>query len=503
MPQLRNFSASQINAFVNCARVWYLGWVLKIRGPKTIAQQRGTDIHGIVEYFIRTGEILANWPGCDPAAAERNERYGYVRYVEWMVKHLPPRDEEDLYVEQEIFLDTPSGEPIWGYDEATGVPLVGYIDLGLFGRVIPEVWDLKTTSNMRYAKTPAELNQDIQLNTYARWVFQRQASFTEVKAKHIYCKVESGAKPAPKRIRSEKILPVHTMITREGNNEVWGRMQGLMSQMNDLAAQDITLEDINEIKPNLNFCPAYGGCEHKEHCGVSEKEIILTIGKGANNNMSFMDKIKKQAAAQGKVADTAAKAPEPKVKAQEPEPEAKTEVEAPKTKAGAFSFADRMKNKPIDIIEEPKVLPPDAPARTTTEERGAELRGEAQTKVEKAATSKAATPKKKRTTKKHKRELTLYFGCTPQKGEHQTYMLADDWTSSLMKEIDAQIREQTNQGYWALSYADQKSVLTEAVQGKVDEGAVPSVLVCNTGGLCREITNILIPVATDVVAASK
>lgn len=502
-------------------RVWFLGWVLGMRPPTTPAQQRGKDIHEIVEHYYKTGKIEASWPGRDPGAVERSIRLGYVRYVEWMMKAdcLPDPKEEHLYIEQQIFLDTPSGLPIGGYDEAQGIPLVGYIDMGRFGLEIPEVRDLKSTTNLRYAKTPAELNQDIQLNTYGRWVFERQSSLHTVRGSHVYCKVEGGDKPAPKTARSTKAFLVSTDITREGNAEVWGRMQGTMAEMVDLASSCSSLDDLGDIEPNVNFCSAYGGCAHKETCGISPKETLYTPNKGTTG-MSFLDKVKKaKAEAATQLVEQLATHHE------EPQPPARRANGG----ASGMSFRDRLKNEPIrvaggppkaqeaDAAEVPseaagaavaagnKILPPDGARRTTTPERGAELRGEAQEKADKKEKKKAATKRPRKG--KHKRELTLYFNCTPQKGEHQgTFVLIEDVMQDILEVVNAEVAEKSDgkvTDYRELSYADEKMALANVVQQYIEEGELPPAIAVLGSGQGLEIANLLVPKATDIVRASK
>jgi hypothetical protein len=526
MVALRNFSASQVNAFNNCQRVWFIQWVLGIKGPQTPAQLRGVEIHTILEHYLRHGEILPAWK-IDPSKWEKHE-LGYERYIEWAKPFLPDPNEPHLAVEQQVFLDTPSGERIDGYHEAAGIPLVGYIDMGRWSLEIPEVWDLKTTSNMRYVKTPAELHKDVQLNTYARWVFQVEPSLNEVKCGHIYVKVEAAGKKAPKTVRSQKVIPVSTTITRESNNEYWARDAATMDEMVTLAGMFDKEGDsdafLQTIQPNVNFCSSYGGCPHRERCGISVKEEILEPSKG-KLSMSFMDKVKARRAAEAKEKSGEAPAPDASeaaaAEAPKPKPKPKAKPAAPaKEKGAALSFKERMAAKkagesvtPVEVVaegtsDEPldsteaaadAVLPPDAPSRETSEERGEEIRAKAQEKADK----KAATKKKKTTTRKtkHKRTLTLYFGCRPAKGEHQAYTLAEDWCHELFQALDEEIREKQSKGYWDLSFAGQKSSLAEAVQARIEAEDVPEVIVCNSGGMVKEITSLLIPFASDTVEA--
>ena len=153
------------------------------------------------------------------------------------------------------------------------------------------------------------------------------------------------------------------------------------------------------------------------------------------------------------------------------------------------------------------VRPPDAASPTPSEEESAELRAEAQEKLDKkeakkaaAAAKKAAKPRKG----KHKREMTLYIGCFPSKGEDQSFTLIEDWIAPVLKELNATVLESTKkQDYRLLGYAEEKVALTEAVSSKVRDGDLPHALVAMNSGIGREIATILMPLATDIVSAVK
>jgi hypothetical protein len=573
MAALRNFSASQINAFNNCQRVWFIQWILGVKGAQTAAQARGVEIHTILEHYLRHGEVLPAieidpvrfpaeiaCPECaDAAQADCKEcsgsgritrpghGLGYERYIEWCVPHLPSPEEPHLAVEQQVFLDTPSGKRIDGYHDAEGIPLTGYIDMGRWSLEVPEIWDLKTTSNTRYVKTPAELHKDVQLNTYARWVFEVEPKLQEVKVGLIFVKVEAAGKNAPKTVRSAKVFPVSTTITRESNAEYWARDVLVMAEMKELAAPFNKKEDdwdtfLQSVPPTVNFCSAYGGCPHRERCGVSVQETLYKPVKG-KIDMSFMDKVKKKRLADAAAAE-GGEAPAPDASeaaaAAEPKPKPAAAAAKPKpapAKSAARSFKDRLKNKPVtvktkteteppaektaeaDAAEVPAeaaetaaatdVLSPDAPSRTTGDERGEEIRAKAQEKADKKAAAAAKKATKKPRKGKHKREFTLYMGCTPTKGEHQgCFVLIDDWAQDILADLNEQVAESTKHAdYRLLGYAEEKVALGGAVQAaveaKVEAGDMPAALVCLAGGQPREIANLLLPVASDVVMAAK
>ena len=119
---IRNFSASQIQAFNNCQRFWALKWIFGVKEEESPAQKRGKEVHTILEAYLKTGKIPQDHP------------LGYYRYIEWLQHLLPDPNEERVASEHALFLDCPSGKPIGGYGEAEGIPLVGYVDVGMYDR---------------------------------------------------------------------------------------------------------------------------------------------------------------------------------------------------------------------------------------------------------------------------------------------------------------------------------------------------------------------------------
>jgi hypothetical protein len=421
----------------------------------------------------------------------------YWRYLEWLIPHIPDPAEEHLAVEQEIWLDTPSGLPLLSeLDTPEGIPLKGFIDLGQWGLEIPRIGDLKTTTNIRYAKTPAELNQDTQLNTYARWVFGVQKELDVIEVGHWYLKVEGPGKKPPKRIKSEKVLPVFTEITREGNDAVWKRDCATMEQMKIVSLT----EKWKDTEPNINHCSAYGGCKFKEKCGISARDTMFQKpNKG--RDMSFLDKIKSAEIKNAEKSNAKAEKEAPKEVKAAPE-----EKKEPKKS----SFLSNLGKKPVEVktVSEPKdsaIRPPDAAPPTPSTEESEAIRNEAKEKLEAKEGKKAATkkaPAKKATRKhKHKRELTLYIGCAVMKGEDQAFTLVDDWIAPAIEELNAALKETGQSDYRLLEYSEEKTALEEAVMSKVREGDMPRALVCTDNDIGRAVAAILHPVATDIVRA--
>jgi hypothetical protein len=480
----------------------------------TQAQQRGKDIHTILEHYLEHGTIQEDHP------------LGYFRYIQWLQDLLPDPTSERLAVEQKIILCSSTGQPYAEMYETPGVPFIGFIDIGMFDRDPLTLGDLKTLTNFRYAKTPAELAEDIQMNAYAKWCFEVDSDLDTVRVGHYYVKVEAGQKPAPKRIRSTKIMERFVDISRSANEDRWGQMQETMREMTEIA---MSVDDFNDLTPNVNACDQYGGCAFKEKCGINAKDKLFQITRTktndeSENTMGFLDKLKKTAEEQSKEAEPEkieAKAEETEAEEEAPKPVKKTPAFLKKKKAAPKEETEeetvsasteeeepeKKVNKKAAAKEPEGILPPDGAERTTSDERGAEIRKDAEDKKqakEKKASAKKA-PAKKRTSKK--RGLTLYIGCVPVKGEHLPYTLLDDWLREDLEELNAHVA-QTSEGkkldYRQLGFGDSKVALAQTVQGKINNEGLPSVLVClSSSGAnpMKEAADLLIPHATDVISA--
>ena len=181
-----------------------------------------------------------------------------------------------------------------------------------------------------------------------------------------------------------------------------------------------------------------------------------------------------------------------------------------KAAAQAQSKADHEKHVAAEAAEVPAeaaVRPPDAAPPTPSAEEAEGIRAEAQAKLDAKEAKKAAAAEKKAAKPrkgKHKRDLTLYIGCFPSKGEDHGFTLIEDWVAPVLAELNATVLESTKkQDYRLLGYAEEKVALTEAVSSKVREGDLPRALVCMNSGIGREIATILMPLATDIVSAVK
>jgi hypothetical protein len=425
--KLSNTSASQVTAWDSCQRFWHYNWVKGLKAPPTIAMQRGTHIHSAAEHALKNqGELLDN---------------DWKPYGQAMLPHLPI-GQEKILVEKKIELVTRPELPPW----------IGFIDLLDDSRTVSQflrVTDHKTTSDFRYAKTPAELMLNSQLNSYARWVFETGHDEDEIEVGHLYIKT---AKKTPK---SPKVKPVYVRVTRKHVNTVWERDLVKVEAMTQAAV----IDDTNELPPSPNFCSAYGGCPHRARCGLIN-ETLYSSGKGNSAVMSdFLKNLQ---------AKKAAKA-------------------APTVPTG--------------------VLSEDSTERTTPAETQAEAPVETEGEAPKKKRGRPAGSKNKKTTTtavpQKERGFTLYINCMPAKdvGNPVEPTLFEDWYGTLTMSMNETVAEKQNlPHYMLLPFAENKAMIALAVSESVEK-LPPAMVVDSASPGAKDALAVLIPHATTVVRA--
>jgi hypothetical protein len=278
VPGLGRVSASAVEAYRRCPRVWYYDYVLRQRGPSSPSQLKGTGIHFAIEHYLKTAEVLpfvdvdgdgkvCSLPFPDePANDNGRVRVQTTDIMQAAVDYLPPpltnkehwaQPGAGLMIEQPIELPTYEGGPTW----------IGYIDRVEAYESAGKVSDNKTTSDLRYAKTPEELSKNTQLACYAKWVFIN-SDYAQLDLEHLYLTTRGKA----------KAKLVGTTVTREQVDEVWTRDLALVREMDSWAA--LGPPNADPLPPNTEACGDFGGCFHRSKCGLEPKPLIQIRSRG-------------------------------------------------------------------------------------------------------------------------------------------------------------------------------------------------------------------------------
>jgi hypothetical protein len=202
--------------------------------------QRGTNIHGEIEHYLRSGKIrMTEWS----------------LYVEAAKEHLPKPKDPDVIIEQRIDLDCGAAVP--------GVAWLGFIDAGDSGRDPLRLLDYKTTSDFRYAKTPHELSQNTQLCSYAKWAYG-MGHTGNIELAHLYLKTQ---KTVPKKLPKTKLVTIK--VNKDMIEDIWQRDLGTVAQMAD-AHKASSAQD---LPPTTSACMMYGGCTYRSQCGLTASDF--------------------------------------------------------------------------------------------------------------------------------------------------------------------------------------------------------------------------------------
>jgi RecB family exonuclease len=489
--KLPHVSASQVTLFERCPRKWFWRYVEGIKFPPSAAMLRGTDIHtGIERWLVHMlgPEKALAWTAMYIDAIKQAKHKGEL------VLPDPADENESFLVEEPITIETP------------GLPkFIGFIDLlWLSKKPLPRVLDTKTTSDLRYAKTPAELEKNIQLNAYAKWCHVEDLR-GPLEIGHAYIEVRKN--PPKKALPRVRYVPV--IRTEDQVEEVW---QGILETVNDMQQLAYKLDSALDCEPNTAACDDYGGCEYRGHCGISDLPITGSFAKKkpkteeivtVNKFKEMLAKRKAEKEAEEKArASAATEAVAPAET--EPEPETK-----PVSKGAPWNKkkAEPAEAKVPEGIEPPDGAPRDSLAEpeAAAEKPKAKKRGRPKGSKNKAKTAKAEASETKpaKPAKKAKGGFKLYIDCLPTKGVAEP-VLYEDWITAV-EEIcneQAQAKEDgAKPNYRMLPYHEPKILFKQVLEAQVQSG-LPEVLVMSSHvSFAGEALSVLIPHASEVVRA--
>lgn len=238
-------SASQISLFIDCERKWAFRYLDKIETPPHPSAELGKQVDDEqLQPYLRDGRPL------DYTLKFQGERRSADIAAAGL--HLLPKTNIQE-IQKHITFDTPDGT--FGYQ--------GYIDLwlpqgGLPGSSddgTPCITDFKTTGNLRYRKSAAQLAIDIQANVYARWSFAT-SHLGVLDLGWIYFHTK-------KPYRAET---THLRMLRAENTE---RFEAIDEVAHRLVSIRKASPKAEELKPSVHACGSFGGCPYQHLCNLS------------------------------------------------------------------------------------------------------------------------------------------------------------------------------------------------------------------------------------------
>jgi hypothetical protein len=265
--EIKHLSVSAITKFdalqfAGCARKWWFRYVKRLPEPDQGYFADGTAMHAEIEHYLRSGEDVLG-----PLA-----RAG---------KYLLPEPGEDLMLEADV------GKLL----KADGIPLVGrldcahrrgwYVDGEGVQRPDPhetiEVLDWKSTSDLRYAKSGAELINLVQMIGYAEYARLAFPTLENVRLSQVFFQ--------KKKFKAQKATALFSLATVR---QRWQSVEATVKHMRDVAK----CEDVAQVPANYASCDAYRGCCYRAVCPKSRDQKLFEIFGG--KSMNLLDRLNQQ-----------------------------------------------------------------------------------------------------------------------------------------------------------------------------------------------------------------
>lgn len=285
-----------------CARKLAWRYVAGIKSPQSASSALGDEIESrqLAPYLTRGKPFdYTTSTGSGYMAAALLE---YLPDVATLRAGLRPQDTTPGLTDQVAF-DLPA--PTWRDLGDRGFAYTGKLDLWVpDGAIVPEVGrpsipcviDFKSTSSMRYAKSPDALRTDPQALLYGLFAMRR-AGVREVDLVWLYTQTK-GPRRGERR---------HVRMTAE---EI---VAGVVA----LDARAVKVADLRRAKPdplslpaNTAACDAYGGCPYRANCNLSPEQHleaafaadtkgVPTMSNAPISTGSLMDRMRAKRAAAG------------------------------------------------------------------------------------------------------------------------------------------------------------------------------------------------------------
>jgi hypothetical protein len=234
-------SPSQIDTYVSCRRKWAWKYIVGLHTPSNKSAALGTEVHGQLEKYLAGGHI------------DFSKDSGYIAQAG--IHLLPKPKTLGMLIESEF--------------EFTyrGIKFGGRRDLVLPG----QVWDHKSTSAMKWAKSREDLETDIQANVYAWSKLVEEPDLVYVDLAWVYYQTKGTrkSKKVELRVFREQAQMAMDCVADIGH-EMIGEYEKTIS-LDDVAKRSY----VKGLTPTVETCGAYGGCPYQGQCNLSPKEFSL------------------------------------------------------------------------------------------------------------------------------------------------------------------------------------------------------------------------------------
>ena len=290
----KHISATQITTFIDCKRLWFFLYVLKLITEKGYPFVFGIVFHAVAERYLKSDDTCSDlnlypegWRETDDgvvteADGELIRELVALGIEEGILQKFKGRKVEHKFV-----------RPL-----TSTTDILGYIDLVLPNEAT--VVDHKTTKDFRYAQSEKTLAKDVQMLIYAgvqaaQWHEETGEILESVVLRHNQF-LKNPSKPKVKF--TEVAVPISYI------EENWKRCERIAEEMD---IRRFLLPDNWESVPgpdDVSICNKYGGCQFMGICGKTEtidfynkrmNRILENVGVPlGEKKMGLFDNLKKK-----------------------------------------------------------------------------------------------------------------------------------------------------------------------------------------------------------------
>lgn len=249
--QRRKRSASQVSTALACNRKWGWNYIVGVPSITHPSAALGSDTHSQLENYLRTrlgfdfsrpsGEIAASG-----------------------IEHLPRPMQDHMLIEEHFQFE---GRHLWH----------GYKDI----ETHDTIYDHKTTSDLKWAKTEEELEWDVQRVLYAEDYFRKHPDRDVVKTKWVYYQTKG----------TRRSKPVEFLAGRAETKEKFDEIERIADELDAIQNRAAELDGdakrayILTLPYDSGQCEAYGGCPYRGLCNLSPNERFAGAMTQANNSL--------------------------------------------------------------------------------------------------------------------------------------------------------------------------------------------------------------------------
>jgi len=249
-------SPSQLSMWDRCNRKWGLRYIVGLKDPGSAASERGQRIHKLLEDYAEKG----TYPSGDTLEE---------KVARELLPFAPPpfsaRSEGNFWLEI-------GGVRFRGFKDleyVEGGPQVRLPAAGLAPGERLIIQDWKTTSDLRWAKTPEDLKKDPQALLYAADSLTRWRA-SSVDLRWVYG--TTGEKTRTRRV--EQTLSF---------DEVACGLESVLLSAEQLVLAKRNTRDVKDLEPNPEACADFGGCPFRAACGLTQRERLKSIMTSVND----------------------------------------------------------------------------------------------------------------------------------------------------------------------------------------------------------------------------